>query len=161
MPLSTSDLLKRISADVANIRQVSAPDRSDRRTWFVVFGDDTRWRYADDPARDSQTGARIRQHMDGFAFNVPLAGDVKAEARRRILARYPDWKQANMTAQGVELVNIRVSIGSWTERQAQEAAALSSAWDWIKSVRSASDRLEAMSPIPSDYQSDAYWPAGD
>ena len=30
---------------------------------------------------------------------------VKAEARRRITQRFPDWKQANMTARGVELLN--------------------------------------------------------
>jgi hypothetical protein len=32
-------------------------------------------------------------------------------------------------------------------------------WAWIKSVRAASDAIEAMSPIPHDYASDQYWPA--
>jgi hypothetical protein len=88
----------------------------------------------------------------------PTVSRVKAEARRRILARFPEWKQANMTARGVELVNIRLAVGSWTENQAQEAAALSAAWDWIKGVRAASDALEALDPIPADFADDGNWP---
>ena len=83
---------------------------------------------------------------------------VKAEARRRILARFPEWHQANMTARGVELLNIRVAVGSWTAPQAQEAAALGVAWDWIKAVRAASDTIEALAPIPADFASDTRWP---
>jgi hypothetical protein len=91
----------------------------------------------------------------------PEAGQVKAEARRRILARFPEWRQANMTAQGVELLNIRVAVGSWTQAQAQEAAALFAAWDWIKAVRAASDAIEALEPIPADLADDGYWPRSD
>ncbi|HEY5830054.1 MAG TPA: hypothetical protein VIV01_16970 [Hyphomicrobiaceae bacterium] len=83
---------------------------------------------------------------------------VKAEARRRITQRFPDWKQANMTARGVELLNIRVAVGSWTAPQAQEAAELGAAWDWIKTVRAASDAIEALAPIPADFASDTRWP---
>src|SRR5262245_47101253 len=45
---------------------------------------------------------------------------VKDEARRRILARYPDWKQANMTARGIELVHAQAGKG-WTAEEKAEA----------------------------------------
>jgi hypothetical protein len=84
---------------------------------------------------------------------------VKVEARNRILARFPEWKQANLTARGVELQDIWRLNGAWTAQEQAEADALNAVWAWIKSVRAASDAIEAMSPIPHDYASDQYWPA--
>lgn len=83
---------------------------------------------------------------------------VKAEARRRILDRFPDWRQVNMTARGVELQDIWRRNGKWTVEEQAESDALSAAWGWIKSVRMASDAVEAMTPIPIDFSSDRYWP---
>jgi hypothetical protein len=82
---------------------------------------------------------------------------VKDEARRRILARFPDWKQANMTARGVELTLIKIGR-EWTQKEQAEAERLQTDWGWIKSVRSASDAIEAMQPIPSTFRSDEWWP---
>jgi hypothetical protein len=82
---------------------------------------------------------------------------VKAEAQRRIFARYPQWRQANMTARGVKL--LRKGEPNWTAAEQAEAVALDVAWLWIMSVRAASDALEAMVPIPVDYIADSYWPA--
>ena len=82
---------------------------------------------------------------------------VKKEARRRILARYPDWKQANMTARGVELVNLKTER-AWSAEEQAEADALQAAWDWVKSVRSASNAIESMNPIPVDLADDKHWP---
>lgn len=82
---------------------------------------------------------------------------VKDEARRRILDRYPDWKQANMTARGVELTLARIGR-EWTGEEEADAIALQAAWDWIKSVRSASDVIEVMSPIPADFRDAKHWP---
>ncbi len=82
---------------------------------------------------------------------------VKNEARRRILARYPDWKQANMTARGVELVHLKTRR-PWTAEEQAEADALQAAWDWVKAVRSASDVIEEMNPIPLDLADNKYWP---
>lgn len=87
------------------------------------------------------------------------AQDVKDEARRRILAVYPDWKQANMTARGVELIQKLAQGGAWTQDEEAEAAALEDAWSWIKSVRAASDAIEALSPLPRDYSAETRWPA--
>jgi len=82
---------------------------------------------------------------------------VKAEAGRRILERFPEWKQANMTARSVEL--IRKGEQNWTTEEAQEAAAIQSAWDWVKDVQTASDALESAQPIPVDFTDDGYWPS--
>lgn len=94
-----------------------------------------------------------------WAANAPKADDVKAEARRRILARLPDWKQANMTARGVEL--LRKGEVNWTPQEQAEADAITAAWDWVKAVRLASDDIEAMTPIPDDYRDDGHWPSND
>lgn len=83
---------------------------------------------------------------------------VKFEARRRILARYPDWQQVNMTARGVELQDAWRQNGTWTAAEEAEAATMQSAWAWIKAVRAASDAIESMTPIPSDYNASSRWP---
>lgn len=86
-----------------------------------------------------------------------IPGLIKAEARRRIVALYPDWKQTNMVARGVELQDIWRLNGEWTVQETAEAAALNAIWAWIKTVREASDDLE-LDP-PSDFTDNAYWPS--
>lgn len=93
-----------------------------------------------------------------YAPPAPTAADVKAEAGRRIVALYPEWKQRNMTARGVELLHIRASQ-PWTPEEQAEADSLQAAWVWIGSLRAASDALEATQPIPADWRDDHYWPA--
>jgi hypothetical protein len=110
-----------------------------------------------DPKTEPPTRDAIEARMAELAAAARV-GAVKAEARRRILARFPEWRQANMTARGVELLNIRVVAGSWTAPQAQEAGELGAAWDWIKAVRAASNAIEALAPIPADFASDTRWP---
>jgi hypothetical protein len=88
---------------------------------------------------------------------VVTADMIKAEAGKRILVRYPQWKQANMTARMVELNKIRADVGSWTAGEQIEVDVIQSAWDWVKSVRSASDALELTLPV--DYNNNnLYWP---
>jgi hypothetical protein len=106
-----------------------------------------------EPTRVVRTWTVTRRPLD----EQKLA--VKAEARRRILERYPDWRQTNMVARGVELQDIWRTVGSWTAAEQAEADALKASWSWIKSVRAASDAIEAMAPIPADYTADSYWPA--
>ena len=72
-----------------------------------------------------------------------LVASTKAEAQRRILAAFPVWKQANMTARGVELVD-KVAYGeTLSQDEAGERDALRAAWAWVKSARAASDEIEA------------------
>jgi hypothetical protein len=62
--------------------------------------------------------------------------EIKAAARACILARYPEWMQANLTARAVELVSLGQTTGSeWQRMQA--------IWDWIKATRARSDLLES------------------
>jgi hypothetical protein len=128
---------------------VSIGKRDDKRTWSVQLED----------AATAEQHAAAQAVIDAFD---PAAGDpasVKAEASRRILARYPDWKQRNMTARGVELLNRRLVAGAWTEAETAEAGALQAAWDWITAMRVASNALEALAPIPADFTDDGRWPA--
>jgi hypothetical protein len=61
---------------------------------------------------------------------------IKSAARARILARYPEWMQANLTARAVELVSLGQTTGpEWGQMQA--------IWNWIKATRARSDLLES------------------
>lgn len=61
---------------------------------------------------------------------------IKQAARQVILSRYPEWRQANLTARAVELVSLGQTSGpEWQQLQ--------SIWAWIKDVRARSDLLEA------------------
>lgn len=91
-----------------------------------------------------------------YAAPSPTTDSVRAEARRRILSAFPEWKQANMTARAVELVDKLVRGETLTDAEADERAAIDAAWGWIKAVRAASNALE--SDPPSDYAADAHWP---
>jgi hypothetical protein len=62
--------------------------------------------------------------------------EIKQAARARILARYPEWMQANLTARAVELVSLGQTTGpEWGQMQA--------IWNWIKDTRARSDLLES------------------
>jgi hypothetical protein len=94
--------------------------------------------------------------LDPWMAELPSSA-VKTEARRRIVARYPDWKQANMLARGLELQDIFRRVGAWTAAEQAEAAALDAAWAWIKAIRQVSDSIEAMQPIPADFAANVRW----
>lgn len=70
------------------------------------------------------------------------AKKIKLIARDHILAVFPAWKQANMTARSVELTRAGLAGDLTAGEQAEEAAILQ-AWDWVKSVRAYSDTMEA------------------
>lgn len=92
---------------------------------------------------------------------LPLAEQlaaVKNECGARIYGPFPQWKQANYTARATELVLAKTS-GPLSGDETAELAALQTAWAWIKSVRVASNALEAMDPIPTDYRDASHWPA--
>jgi len=70
------------------------------------------------------------------AAKAAKRAEIKQVARARILARYPEWMQANLTARAVELVSLGQTTGpEWGQMQA--------IWDWIKAQRARSDLLEA------------------
>ncbi len=98
-------------------------------------------------------------------FSVPRAtGFIKAEARRRILARYPEWRQINMLTRGARLLEKQLTGGLSPAEQATKDD-LETAQDWIASVRTAGDALEtAMAAMDTDARAatnihdDIHWP---
>lgn len=100
---------------------------------------------------------------------------TKAEAQRRIFARYPQYKQANMQARHAEILAIesghyRDQTGalqaarSVTAAENAELASFCVAWVWVKSVRTASDLIEAdiaisADPANFDVVNSPRWPA--
>ena len=72
-----------------------------------------RWQ---DPDRDQPTLDAVLAKQAELEAEARIDA-VKAEARRRITQRFPDWKQANMTARGVELLNIRVAVAPGRRRR--------------------------------------------
>lgn len=77
---------------------------------------------------------------------------IKTRAGEIILARFPTWKQSNMTARFVELLNIELA-SSLSDAERAEKQVLLGAWAWVKAVRDESDRLEA------DPAAVANWPS--
>ena len=81
--------------------------------------------------------------------------DIKREAQRRILARYPLWRQINMMAQLSKLQNAQILSA---EEMADEAA-IAAAFDWIEAVRAASGQIELAPPASlEELKSDPRWP---
>jgi len=68
-----------------------------------------------------------------------IAG-IKAEARDRILAVCPEWRQANLTARAAEMA---LAGGPQTSAERAEVAAGRALWDQIKAIRAASNDAEA------------------
>jgi hypothetical protein len=86
--------------------------------------------FADRPTRFA-TDVEVRA-----AAKAAKKQHIKAAARARILARYPEWMQANLTARAVELVSLGQITGpEWGQMQA--------IWNWIKATRARSDLLES------------------
>lgn len=80
---------------------------------------------------------------DLTALRAAAVAAVKAEASARILAAFPMWKQMNLNARATELTNALAANGAYTEAEAIEALRLQAVWAWIRSVRAASDSIEA------------------
>jgi hypothetical protein len=80
---------------------------------------------------------RPQEEIDAY-YNRKISR-VKNYAGELILARYPDWKQRNMTMRVLTLQN----ISPLTDDEQAELASISVAWDWIEAVRTASDQVEA------------------
>lgn len=80
---------------------------------------------------------------------------VKSEASRRILAFLPFWQQNNLTARMAELV-IK-GRENWTTEEIKEWENIQQIWERVKFIRSRSNAIEALVPIPEDYRNEAYW----
>lgn len=69
---------------------------------------------------------------------------INAEAQRRIFDIAEDYKQANLTARGVELALELAAAGSLSQEQQDEIAAGQHVFDGIKAVRTEAKRFKAL-----------------
>jgi hypothetical protein len=82
---------------------------------------------------------------------------VDAEAQRRILAIFPEWKQREFGF----LASVLAEKGrdNWNDNDLAAWNAGEALWEQIKPIRDASNALEATEGgIPQDYTDDGYWP---
>ena len=130
-------------------------------------------RYTHDPVEVEpllQDGQYVQQWADGTpkpqeeidkTWSMVL-GSVKQHASQLILAKYPEWKQRNMTMRVVTLN----ATSPLTDDEQAELAAISVAWDEIDAIRAASDTIEAEmkamdieAAMAFDIASSPHWPA--
>lgn len=76
----------------------------------------------------------------GVSKRAERKADIKAKAQEVIYARYPQWKQSNLLAEG-------------------DAVAIGQAWGWIDSVREHSNALEALVDAGQVANLESGWPA--
>jgi hypothetical protein len=85
---------------------------------------------------------------DDLAALIQRQNDrIDAQAGQVIAGEYPLWKQQNMIARAVALLDIK-SQRDLTTEEATEQTALRAAWAWVDAVRAHSETLKAA--LPSD-----------
>jgi hypothetical protein len=88
---------------------------------------------------------------------VVTRADVKAEAFRRITELFPLWKQINHNQRRNELLLKRLDGEALTVEEQAEGEAMRDIQRGIEAIRTASDVLEEMTPIPIDFQGNKHW----
>lgn len=87
------------------------------------------------------------EQLKAWEIDVKLAdkiSEVKQIANEKILARLPIYKQNNLAARGLELLEKLINRETLTEAELAERAQMKAAWDWVKAVRRYSEQLEAI-----------------
>lgn len=154
--VNPSDEVTRYSSEYASF-DPSVPVKSGYR-WLPI---ETETSFDGNPLMSSETttvvepGRVVKRTIGVRRSDAEQKAAVKLEARRRILARFPEWMQTNMVARAVELTR----KATLTDEEQAEERTLIASWGWIKSVRNASNEIEQMSPIPLDYNDNSRWPA--
>ena len=108
---------------------------------------------------EAPDGVGVGWSYDGTHFSPPVVAvdpsAVKAEASRRILEIAPEWQQRNLLAQATILSE--KGRENWTAAETASWTAGEQIWTEIASIRSKSNDIEAMDPIPVDFADDQYW----
>lgn len=105
-----------------------------------------------------------RQVWDGQAWSPLPSPDIitaiKAEARRRIIAIMNEDKQRNTLAAGLEAtMTYGADPADWPPELQQRQAEAMAAWTEIERLRTRSDEIELMDPLPADVTEDGLWEA--
>ncbi|MBI1386717.1 MAG: hypothetical protein GC150_17580 [Rhizobiales bacterium] len=108
---------------------------------------------------DAALAAAVETHARPPA---PTGQNVRAEASRRMQflvgardAAHLEIVIANASREAIRL--LRKGAENWTPDEAARATQLEAVDAAIEAIRSASNALEAMDPIPEDYADDARW----
>lgn len=170
----------RINADLTIARIVSGDEdfpiapktlSDGGKFWRVVEEDDTPVPTPLQTIKIETIVEPTRVHIKKTLVDLPNAekiAAIKNEANLRITSRFPSFKQANMIAREGEL--LRTVLGQMldtngnvlparelTEAEQAELMAINAGWAWIKAIRTRSNELELMDPIPADYAADERW----
>ena len=103
------------------------------------------------PVPEALSGLPIdRLRFDGSTFvdaaqRTTFAIDEQGTKRLPEMA-LPAWPVQNKGPQ------------TWTAPEQDEVEAFYAAWAKIKAIRTASNQIEQLTPIPTDYRDDAHWP---
>lgn len=129
------DLQAAIQAECP-IDGLSADANTPKSEWVVWFKDE---------ATEGQK-AQAQFIIDNFSIEeynqTEQINTIKAKAGKVITAEIPNWKQANMTARAVELLDKKLAGGTLTTKEKAEETAMKAAWSWVKEVRTLSDDME-------------------
>lgn len=140
-PLRSMDRAAKLAYGIYEIeRNITVPTGHVRTGSDLVFGD----------------GVVIDQATYERMSDPQIIAAIKAEARRRIAEFVPEWKQRNLTAQASILAE--KGRANWTAQELAAWEAGEAVWAQVEAIRAASDALEAMDPLPTDYADDTYWP---
>jgi hypothetical protein len=101
----------------------------------------------------SVTAAEIKSKLIEMESEGNLT-DIKQAAGAVINSYFPEWQQRNYMARAIELTSVVASGGTLSDLETQELADSQVRWDWVKSVREASDQAE----IENTPVGDIVWP---
>jgi len=106
-------------------------------------------------------GGAVGDLWNGINFETPPVATVelvKEEASKRIVSLVGN--QIEQINQLAEITAIQeVAKSSRTQAQKDRITEQQTKWAYITAVRTASNEIEAMDPIPADFTDDKYWPA--
>ena len=87
----------------------------------------------------------------------PTVNQIKAEAGKRIVAICPEWQQRNYIATSLTFTDMIQDGETLTAEQETQRSEIKALWTTIQGIRTKSDEIEAMTPIPADFKDDSYW----
>ena len=109
--------------------------------------------------KDAEGNYGNRYNTDGTiaADPEPTVDQIKAEAGKRIVAICPEWQQRNYIATSLTFTDMIQDGETLTAEQETQRSEIKAIWTTIQGIRTKSDEIEAMSPIPADFKDDSYW----